>query len=329
MIEDKSRFAELDSLFATEGTLLDEDKLQMVRRDLSSRLGTEPYRSPVSETQSPLGELNRRNLVNWMLSLGAFEGHEFFKSLSANLRQISVDAASHRALERMYKGPDRAIESDQEGYEWARIFMEGIHNSMAVRNRLRVVKSEFRNYITETLAKKDGGVDVLSVAAGSNRGMAEVVAELNGAANNRLKVRLVDYESTAGDDALALAQSLGIRDSVDFIQEPYVRTNRYLTDYHPDFIEVVGLLDYVNDERMEKLITSLHDSLADGGTLLYSNITHNDEQKFTHGIVGWYPMVYRSANDLMNFADRAGFNPDKTKLITEPLGVYNLVAATK
>lgn len=329
MIEDKSRIQELDSLFRVEGTLPDERKLGQVRKDLYGMLGSEPYGTAAFETQSPLGESNRRNIVNWMLSLGDFEGHEFFKSLSANLKQISIDATTHKALERMYTGPERRVEADEEGYEWARIFMEGIHNSEAVRNRLRVVKSEFRTRISETLGRKSGRVDVLSIAAGSNRGMTEVVAELNGAANNRIQMRLVDSEQAAGDDAIRLATSLGAGSSIDFIREPYVRTNRYLEGYQPDFIEIVGLLDYVNDERMGKLLRSVYEGMASGATLLYSNITPNDEQRFTHGIVGWYPMIYRSAGDLQGFAAQAGFHPDNTKLITEPLGVYNLVSATK
>ncbi len=297
---------------------------------LGPKLVREPYGSPDFELASPIGESERGQLVSYMLALPGEEGHRLFR-VSASLDQISSDAASHRALETMYVGPNRngIIEADDH-LLWARLFIENIHNSMAVRNRLRVVKSEFGRFMGVRLAEGFQETKVLSVAAGSSRAIMEELAVLNGRGYDRIKLRMVDINREALLDGRKLVAKLGISESVEFIRAHILIFKRYLEDgYKPDFVEIVGLLDYLDEEQITKLLVQVRNHLSKGGEVLFSNIAPNDEEEFTHRIVGWPKMQYRDSQDLLRVATAAGFTPDKLRIISEPLGIYNIVSARK
>jgi len=289
-----------------------------------NRFGQMPYGSPDFETASPIGEENREALVKWMLSLPEDRGYHLFRQ-SGNLRQISDDAATHKALETMYMGPKP--EEDEDKFFWARLFIENIHNSMAVRNRLRIVEKEFEAYMDVTLKEREE-VEVLSIAAGSSRAIMEVLARLNGVGYDQTRLRMVDLNREALDDGRNLALELQIHQSVEFIRAHFLSFRRYLEDgYSADFIEIVGLLDYLPGDHIISLLSEVRQHLTPKGMVLYSNIMPNDEQDFTHRIVGWPQMQYREAGQLVGFAKQAGFDRGSITVVPEPLGIYNIVSA--
>lgn len=286
-------------------------------------LGRPPYGSSEFELESPIGERNRRRLVELMLSLPGDLGYQQFR-LSSNLRQISDDAATHKALETMYLGPNN--EKTEDSLLWSRLHIENIHNSMAVRNRLRIVKREFESHMISLLQKRKEPLQVLSIAAGSSRGIMETVASLNGSVPDRLRLQLVDLNREALEDGRKLATHLGIEGSVQLTRATYASFRRYLgEDYQPDFVEIVGLLDYLPPQEVVRLLRALQGQLSDYGVIFYSNITTNDEKEFTHKVVGWPEMHYRNSRQLLDFATEAGLQ--KLQLLKEPLGIYNSVIA--
>lgn len=291
--------------------------------EVNPLLGRSPYGSSEFELESPIGEERRKRLVELMSSLPEDLGYQQFR-LSSNLRQISDDAATHKALETMYTGPSK--EETEEGFLWARLHIENIHNSMAVRNRLRIVEREFESHVIDLLQEGKDQIQVLSIAAGSSRGIMETVASLNSRGSGRLRLQLVDINREALEDSRKLATHLGIDGSVQLTRAYYASFRRYLMeDYQPDFVEVVGLLDYLPSQEVVRLLKALQGHLSDGGVIFYSNIAPNDEREFTHQIVGWPQMHYRNSRQLLDFATEAGLQ--KLQLLKEPLGIYNLVIA--
>lgn len=312
------------------GGLSNEQSIQRILEVLEPRLGPEPYGSSDFETASPIGEEYRLALVDLMLSLPDSSGHTLFRT-SANLDQISRDAATHKALETMYVGPNRnGISEVGNRLSWARLMIENIHNSMAVRNRLRLVKQEFRCFV-DGLAESADTINVLSVAAGSSRGLLEEVAAQPLRIRNKMRLKLIDVAPEAGEDAGKLARQLGIDDLVETVTGNVLRVNSYLENgYRAHFIEVVGLVDYLReDKHAVNLLRRLINYLIEGGMILFSNIAPNDEEKFTHDIVGWREMTYRSAEVLVEFARQANFPDSAIRVIREPLGVYNMVSASR
>lgn len=288
------------------------------------RLGSIPYALSSFETQSPIGEDRRKKLVDFMLSRPENGGYQLFR-MSENLRQISDDVATHKALETMYIGPKQ--EPNETGFTWARLFIENIHNSMAVRNRLRIVKEEFRDFVGNTEQEQ---VNVLSIAAGSSRGLLEETSKLPRSIIDRINLKLIDISPQAGEDARVLSQQLGVADRIETVTGNVLKVNGYLEEgYRADFIEVVGLMDYLKEGRhVVNLLKRLKNHLTDGGMILFSNIMPNDERDFTHKIVGWLPMQYRSAEELENLAKEANFLQGSIRIRQEPLAVYNIVCAT-
>lgn len=288
-------------------------------------IGPRPYGYLDFEVQSPIGEANRREFVDLMVSLPGDEGRRQF-CLSRNLAQISQDAASHRALETMYLGPKDEIEGEEEGLMWARLSIENIHNAMAVRNRLRIVKDEFREHVRGLLQEGRQSIQVLSIAAGSSRAVLETIASFDGSGENRLRLQLVDLNREALRDGRKLAEELGVDGSIQFTRTTYASFRRYLHEgYRPDFVEIVGLLDYLSSTEVVRLLRGLQGSLSDEGVILYSNIAPNDEQQFTHRVVGWPDMYYRTQTELSGFARDGGFDLRQARVVQEPLGIYNLM----
>lgn len=299
-------------------------------RKLGPLLGQEPYRSSNFETESSIGEDNRKKIIEYMLNLPGEQGHRLFRA-SGNLDYISRNATNHRALERMYQGPLLAAENgDRKKLLWARLFIENIHNSMAVRNRLRIVENEFTSYTDQLIKAGATDINVLSIAAGSSRGMVEALARLNGAGYDKIKLRLVDNSPDAIQDAEVLIKEHGVKEVTDLKEVNCTKLNSYLEQgFRPDFVEAVGILDYLPERIILRMFSRIWERLPKGGRLLYSNIMENNEQGFTHKIVGWGEMIYRTDDELMSLALQSGFEVDKLRLIREPLGIYNLVVAEK
>lgn len=312
------------------GPLFAEQRLEMILEVLKPRMNyPRSHGPPDFELESPIGEDYRAGLVETVLTLPETEARELFR-LSSNLTYISENAATHKALERMYLGPGNIAAEETAGARlWAEVNIGNIHNSMAVRNRLRMVESEFSSFLQERLGSDgDKQINVLSVAAGSSRAIMEVLSRVNGRGGERVRLRMVDLSRNALEDGRRLVEELAIDESVDFIRAHFLMFDRYLEEgYRPDFVEIVGLLDYLQQEDILKLLTTLRTHMAEGGRVLYSNITPNDEQEFTHKVVGWPAMRYRTANELMELATEAGFS--NATLVREPLNIYNLLVAVK
>lgn len=301
-----------------------DDFRKSIIQKFEPKLGEKPYGSLNFETVSPFG-MDRIVLVDSMLALPGSLGHRLFREGSSDLEYIAYNCANHRALERMYRGP--VSESPLE-HSWARIFIEGIHNSIAVRNRLRIVEQVFESHMHEVIGSGKGTSQVLSVAAGSSRGMLETLARLNGEGHHKARLRLVDVSPDAISDTKSLSEEMGIADDVDLVQANCFRFNKYLSEgYKADFIEIVGLLDYLKDKAVVQLLSHLREhNLSTEGKIIFSNIQDNDEKEFTHRIVGWTDMYYRSLNDLSRLTEASGFR--RHRAMAEPLNIYNIVEAT-
>jgi hypothetical protein len=303
------------------------DRRAKILREFASRIGEEtPYDSSEFEYTSPIGEDARKILINGMTSLPEEGGNKLFRT-SKNLDYISANEASHKALDRMYAGP---VPENPDNLAWSRLFIENIHNAMAVRNRLRVIKNEFTNHMEEMFPKREGAIQVLSVAAGSSRAIMESIKYLNGKVNDRIALRMVDNSDEALADGRQLVKKLGIDGIAQFTKANFLPTTGYANaDYRPEFIEVAGLFDYLKDSLIVRFLRELKPHMVDGGAVIYSNITLNDEYEFTHQVVGWRPMIYRTSQDLVRLAESAGFKSSNIRVVQEPLSVYNLAVATK
>lgn len=298
-------------------------RMTRIAEAIGPHLGKEPYCSREFELGSPIGNEAKDRIIQWMVGLLNDEGRELFRS-SPTLDMLSANEASHKALELMYVGPL----AEESGIErmWTRFAIENTHTAMAVRNRLRIVKETLFGHINACIEEGREQINVLGIASGSSRGLIEVAGEHK---VDNVKIRSVDISRTALQDTEALARSCGIRSQVETQRASFLNTSAYLSgETLYDFVEIVGLLDYFEDDQIKVLLKAVKGSLRSKGMVIYSNVTHNSEEQYTHGVVGWRKLFYRDEDEIFDLALTADFKRGKTRLIREPLGMCNLVVVT-
>ena len=246
---------------------------------------------------------------------------------SDSLSEIRDKATRHGALERIYQGPFEDPVKESNKYLFARLLMDNVRNSIAPRNRKRIVTRELVNFVEMKKRQGSDQIVILSIGAGSARAILDgtVVLEGRGA---RVRLILVDRDFKALLYAEGLAKEKGIKSyletiNANFIQ--FIQNNKMREQI--DFIEIVGLFDYLEDKYIQFLLSNIRDYMRKGGTILFSNIVANDEEKFLHTVVGWPQMIYRTEGRLFRLAHEVGYK--EIDLIQESTGIYNLIKASK
>lgn len=286
----------------------------------------EPYNKDEFELVSPIGEENRKGLIKVFMDLPNEYAVALYKT-SDSLAEIRKEASTYGALEKVYQGPFEDIISESDKYRFARLLIDNINNSMGPRNRKRIVKRELVNFVKATRVRSSDQITILSIGAGSARAILEASASLeeHGAG---LRLLLLDIDHKALLDAKRLAKEKGVNAQLETIRANFVQFIQNNNMHEQiDFIEIVGLLDYLNDKHINFLLSQVRKYVRKDGTVLFSNIAPNDEEKFLHTVVGWPQMIYRTKEQLLRLVYEGGFR--EVELIQEPIGIYNFVKARK
>lgn len=246
----------------------------------------------------------------------------WFDGLGQSCQKVKEGQASWRALDEIYNYRFRknrglcGLISD---------FWEGMLNCQAVRNRFKVAKEEIRRAILEFSGQDE--VRVISLAAGSAQAVIETVAELSAEGFiPKIKVMLVDVDKTALEYARKLADCYHVENSFLTTEASVACIKKISKNFQPHIVEMIGLLDYLIDEKAIKLIGKIYQSLPSNGIFLTCNICPNVERSFLRWVVNW-PMVYRRLQQLSSIVVRGGFA--KLRLIREPLNIHCLAVARK
>lgn len=200
-----------------------------------------------------------------------------------------------------------------------------LDNSLALRNRLRLVKQQIKKAIGEISKRKDK-IFVLSLASGSGRSIIEVVSELEKNIRNKVFVRFVDFDPEALEYIKTLAKSYGLNEGLEWIRCSVFNPKTFYGNFRPDIVEIVGILDYLHDEKALELITLVHQNLFSGGWLIVCNVVPNVERRFISKALDW-SMVYRTPKELEKIVRMCGF--EKLNMIIEPLGIHVMCVAQK
>lgn len=244
----------------------------------------------------------------------------WFDGLGLSNRAIKEGAASWRALDIIYNypfGQARGLQGIVDNF-WV-----GMINAQAVRNRLKLVKQEIRRAILRFSDNDE--IRLLSLAAGSAQGVIEVMAELRDS-GIRVRALLVDIDQTALDYAVKLAYRHGVGDQIKTVKTSVAQVARISRNFQPQIIEMLGLLDYIPQDKAIRLVGNIYNSLEANGIFLTCNIRHNPERHFLKWVINW-PMIYRTLDELEQIIGGAGFS--NYRFINEPLKVHCLVIAQK
>ncbi len=245
---------------------------------------------------------------------------------SAN--EVIVNATNHKALEVLYSHgkPHRSRSPMQRFFHYVWFHS---NNSRGVRNRLRIVKRELKDLFSEK-ASALLPLEVMSIASGSARAVIESLKDSGAAGVVPISGIFLDKNPDAISYSKALAEEfLEGSHSLEWVNDT---VGNFFKTHEPkdrfDAVEMVGLLDYFDNEKTVDTFKKIRHSLKPGGKLITANISPNSERKFVTQAIGW-PMIYRSAEDLAKLLLEAGFSHDKMKVMYEPLKVHTVIVAEK
>ena len=269
-----------------------------------------------------------RNATHWIfikiLSLMSFAKFFIIKSNRA-AKHVIDNATTHEALETLYQSG--GSHPPKNGLQ--KIFHHvwfNVDNSKAVRNRLKLVQREIRSAV-ELLISNNKPVNILSIASGSARSIITVVEHVD---DRKLPISIsfLDKNPKAIEYSRNLSTNLINKYRLKWFVDTASNFPKYYEFYKPNIIEMVGLLDYFDDQKAESIFRIIYENLEPGGFFITANICDNHERKFVTNVVGW-KMIYRDAHELIEIAKKAGFDSKNIKVHYEPLKIHCVLIARK
>lgn len=251
---------------------------------------------------------------------------ELFDGAGPQCRAVKEGAKSWKALHVLYNGPFN--------HPVDRFWLLGLKNPRAVRNRLKVVVQQLSTEIEKILEKKDL-VTIISLACGSAEAVIQAISSL-GDNKSRVKLILLDMAEDALNYARGECEKAGI--DVVTIQSDIMRLIVAVHGKHRlpkltpiinllgqvDIVEMVGLLDYLNDDRAQDLFFAIKELLAPGGMFITANVIPNPEIFFLRLCSDW-EMIYRQEHQLEKLCSKVF----QTTVYAEPLGIHAIAECRK
>ena len=240
--------------------------------------------------------------------------------------EIIKHATTHKAMEILYDRNQRPKANWIQNF-FLSIWL-GTNNSKAIRNRLRLVKREIKNKITELINQKKE-IKILNIASGAARAVIESVEEVEFPDNFRLSAVFIDQNHEAISFSQQLAGSHKYRSSFKWVNDTAENfLNNQGSTKAFNIVEMVGLLEYLSDKDSVDLFTGIYKALDSGGILITANILNNIERRFINDVIGW-KMKYRSPDELSSLLMDAGFALDNMKIYYEPQRIHCVIVAQK
>jgi len=215
----------------------------------------------------------------------------------------------------------RAAYENKPGRNWAdRAMVRYGVFPMALRNRKRISAQLLAALIDDF---KTDHVHLVAVGAGGGNNVLEAMAA---ARNKNAKACLIDLNAGAFDYGREVAERYGLTDCVRFVQGDACQIDT-LVDYDPELVTLIGIIEYIADDGLLKLLAAMYEAMDHGGYVLVNSISkRHGMDRFLRRVFRLH-LTYRSADDVEALLRQAGFAPCHRQ--AEPLGVYNLLIGRK
>jgi 1-acyl-sn-glycerol-3-phosphate acyltransferase len=210
------------------------------------------------------------------------------------------------------------------------IFDKILFQTKALRNRLKIIKKLLKESLLEIQSRDE--IKILSLGGGSLRSILSAMSETNNQQLlNKIEIIIVDNDVKSAELVEKIKKELGLEnirikilnvDSFDFLKN----TEKY-TQTKFDIIEVIGLIDYLEEDIVIKKLNLIYNLMKDKSFLVFSNIAPNNESKFL-GNINWPRLYYRNVVDLVYILKKTTFKKG-SKILEEPLGFHNIVYIDK
>lgn len=282
----------------------------------------------IIDNDSPDYEINKflRKSINFFLIpiLNRLPRRLFVNS-GKRAKTVHEHATTHKALEVIYSfnhklNFEKGILDGFFAHFWLKT-----NNAKALRNRLRLVKKELENAI-HSLNKKE--IRILNLACGSNRAVIEMVGKHKD--NFNFEIFGVDKNQSAIEDAKKLCNVFDITHLTKWQQDTiscFLNKNKNNPKF--DIVEMVGFLDYMDNDKVIELFNKIHSILTRDGIFFTSNVKDNPERKFVTEVVGWPGLIFRNESDLIRLITKSKFKESDIRIIYEPQNIHGVIVARK
>ena len=200
--------------------------------------------------------------------------------------------------------------------------------SSAVRSRRARIVSE----ITAMLANRglSEPLRITSMAVGSGREIFDLFDALPDASLQATGIDL-DAGAIAFCAAEARARCLGDQ-TIRFHQQNLIRLafgRSRIPIAKQDFVYSMGLIDYIADELVVRLMNWAHDQLVPGGTLALGNFAlGNPERPYMDHVLDWL-LIHRSPDQLRELFARSKFGKTEVRVDADTSRIQLFACCTK
>jgi SAM-dependent methyltransferase len=203
------------------------------------------------------------------------------------------------------------------------------YNCRSVRSRGKLVEVTIE-HLCARLVKKyvaQGSNEkpvIVSLGSGSAEQLLQGVCA-NGLAEFGAKVNLVDIDPRALKTAHYNACCLGVDTIVEIKKVTIGDYFNQTASGAVDLVEMVGLADYFNKDKMTNYLSEIYRVLQKDGFFTGANISSTEEYDYAHGAFCWPNMYYRTDEELRAMMQEAGFDD----IWTGQCGLYTFWIAQK
>jgi len=199
-----------------------------------------------------------------------------------------------------------------------RMFLE-TPPSIAVRNRRKLLADEI---VRSVNAKDNGSVRVLCMASGPASEVFDAFSALQD--KSRLKVTLMDIDLHALAFVDELRMKHKVASQVTLVNENLIALflGRGKTKVEPqDLVYSIGIIDYLNDKLVGKVLQYAYENLAPGGRVILGNFhPKNPAKEFMDSVLEW-SLIHRTEEEMNALFKNSPFNRSCTRILFEEQGI--------
>ncbi|MCK5459860.1 class I SAM-dependent methyltransferase family protein [Candidatus Parcubacteria bacterium] len=235
------------------------------------------------------------------------------------------NAANWKSLYLFYNYYEKIKPQLKNGLEklLTNFWIEKMENRQAINNRLKIVINLLVQIFTKF--KNESEIRLLSIASGSAMAVIEAIKKYSGV---NIKIKLLDVDVTAINEAKRIVKAEGMEDQFSFIHASSSELEEVCKNFKPHIIEMVGFLDYRPNQKAILLIKRIKKQLTENGVFITCNIQKNREKIFLDWVLLW-PMIYRSKQELIYLLEKGGFNCQNIKIISDFFHIHNIAICKK
>lgn len=192
--------------------------------------------------------------------------------------------------------------------------------TVAVRNR----KDLMSNYLLKYLTEDKKNINVLNLACGSCREIREIIDSIP----NYTRFTCLDMDNESLSFSSAVLDGLNAKFVKGDVIKIAIKSDPSLFG-KPNIIYSIGLIDYLPDRILSKLISLCYKTLSNGGKLILS---HKDRTKYAPIKEDWLtdwkfiPRTYEQTAALLN---KSGIPSKNVEHVYEPSGIIFFMIVSK